>query len=539
MEILEIFHKTFKLTHIKFNLIPLILIILRRFVFMDFYYLDEFYIHGEYQKVLALEKNQNLYSNSEEMIDLDKSIVFSYISRSLIRLGRIEEADVQIKNYKTSILNANSSFKDFIDETTLINLQITKGKSQDTIAKFRQFDQQEILIKKLQENNPKEAGFWLCYYFYLVGIAFYYELNYDESLCNFQKSLDLNVSNKYIKGKSFYYLAFVNLEQGDIFNFEKFLDQSTEIFLELQAKQGLGWNLIWKANFEIQKGNYNESKKFLERASEIFNDIGGKQEQYFIKSLFGLIHFHKGQFEEAKELLNESFTQSIKLGNPMLSSYIILPFTLVNIELGNREIIKTNLKLFEDLQKDSRIFFHLNLSKAVFFKSSTKLVDKAKAEELFLELLKKTNTESTNFWSTSDKSTRFFLVINLAEIYYLEFLISNDFDSLREIQDLLNEVLNTKLKSNEIIEISLLKSKLFVVEGKIGESLDELESAKKLAIKNDYVRLIEVVNDEIVKIQNQIDKWGSDSTILDRIKAVNMKAYIKDALKLTSEKIFQ
>ena len=82
--------------------------------------------------------------------------------------------------------------------------------------------------------------------------------------------------------------------------------------------------------------------------------------------------------------MNESFTASIKLGNPMLSSYILLPFIYVNIEDGNRQIIEENLKIFEEIPKDSRVAFHLTLCKAVFLKSSSRFIDKAEAEKLFI-----------------------------------------------------------------------------------------------------------------------------------------------------------
>ena len=221
----------------------------------------------------------------------------------------------------------------------------------------------------------------------------------------------------------------------------------------------------------------------------------------------------------------------------MLSSYILLPFVLVNIHLGNKYIIEKNLKLFEVINKDSRVKFHLDLCKALFLKSSTRLIDKAKAEELFIELLHKSKTESDNFFITGDKSIRFFLLINLAEIYYMEFLISNDIVVLQEIQKLFDDFnqFTTNVKKTELIEISLLKAKLLVVEGRIPESFKELEFAKELALENDYITLNEKIEDELNMIKNQIEKWGSKSSIIERITAIDMQLYMKEAIKITKD----
>ena len=501
---------------------------------MDFNFIEQLYIHGEYQKILdlLLNKKSELYEQSKDKIG--KAIINSYHSRSLIRLGKVKESEIIIKSLESNYLNKDSELSEFINETSLLNLLITLGKSEAVIERKIDDYKGEDFFSNLRKKDFTLMEFWTAYYFYLFGIAYYYELNYEQSIHFFQKSLQINESNFFIMGKSYYYLAFIELELNNEQNFEKYIDKSMEIYQKINAKQGIGWILIWKGNLHIQKGEYELARNYLDQAYVLFKKIGGKQELNVIRSLFGLIYFQKGELTESEQLLNESFSSSIKLGNPMLSSYILLPFIFVNINAGNRKFIEENLKIFEDFNKDSRVSFHLRLGKAIFLKSSTKFYDKAKSEELFIELLKKAKSDSNYLFTTGNKSIKFFLTINLAEIYYLEFLISNDMEVVTEIQQLLDDFENDNMnvKANELVEISILKSKILVVEGKIENSLNELTFAREIAIENGYIELIDQIEKETNMIHAEIDKWRSKESLLDRVKAVDMELYIKEAQKI-------
>ena len=80
--------------------------------------------------------------------------------------------------------------------------------------------------------------------------------------------------------------------------------------------------------------------------------------------------------------------------------------------------------------------------------------------------------------------------------------------------------------------ISILKSKIFVVEGKIEQAIDELQNALAKANENNYTKLVDDINKQIRLIHDQIGKWGAKLDILERIKAVDMELYIKEASKI-------
>ena len=355
---------------------------------MNFDSIETYYTHGDYWKILEFIDKLGLPLNSK-ISEIEKSILTSYHSRALIRLGRISEANFLLKSYNQVKLDRDLSISSLINLSSLLNLLITQGDSKNVIERFSNKQVVEEIISSQLKVHPILTEFFGSYYLYLLGIAYYYELQYQDAIDIYKKSIKLNKNNLFIKGKTYYYLAFINLELNRENIFDDYIDKSMEIYNKIQAKQGMAWVFLWKGNLLIQKGLYDQAEEKLNHAREIFRIINGKQELYLIDSLFGLISYYKGDTEEAKRLLNESFSSSIKLGNPMLSSYILLPFINVNLESGDRKIIEEHLKIFEDIHKDSRVEFHLKLAKAIFLKSSAKFFDLAQAENLFIELLEK------------------------------------------------------------------------------------------------------------------------------------------------------
>ncbi len=495
--------------------------------------LDQLYLNGNYQNILELISDID-FTLVNKSHNIELAVAISYKSRSLIRLGRIKESIQLINNLERNFLNITSQLSDLINDTTLMNNLITIGKSKDVLSRYKSYSFIEDFINQIIKQYGSKYNFWIAYLYYLIGIANYYELNHEDSIKHFLKSININTSNQLIKGKCYYYLGFIHLELNNESSFNLYIDKSMDIYDKIGAKQGIAWIFLWKGNLAIQKGNYSTATQFLNQSLELFKKVGSNVECDLIQSLFGLIAFHKGDLDKATKLLNNSFSSSIKLGNPMISSYILLPFIHVNIDTGNRHIIKGKLEEFENFNKDSRVAFHLQLGKAIYLKSSNRFIDKAEAQKILLELLNKSGTESNYLFTTGDKSVRFYLTMNLAEIYYQEFVISHDLSILKEIQVLIENFKKSKDQeiTKELIEIAMLNSKIYIVEGKISNALDELKNARRIAIQHDYIQFIERINSEIIALYSEIDKWETDMDLLKRISAVNMEMYIKEAQKL-------
>lgn len=509
---------------------------------MDQETLEKLYVTGEYSLVLE-EINKSAYNDPLTKFNkIEKAICLSYHSRALIRLGEVHEAENLIREIPKMKFDESFSISNLIDLTSIINLQITQGEVNDAIKNgitvTSLIEQRENKLS----SHPRLLSFWGSFLYYWIGIAYFYQLRNDLARINFQRSIVINQTNLFIKAKSLYYTAFLELENGDTSKFFDLLDDSLVIYHSLDAKQGIGWVTAWQGQFFLQKGDFHEANRRILEASELFRSIGDMQGINLVNSLTGLMFYQQGKLEQAEEILEQAFDSSIKIGNPMIASYCLIPLILLYIEFGNRSKAQKCIQEFQDSSGKSnsvRVKVHRQVAEAIFLKSSSRFSDKAQAQKKFLELLNERDEESyvhgPYVFLTSDTTFSFLVLIHLAELYLEEFKLSEDKLVMKEARRLIdNHIQNTSDKkfSPELLELSLLKAKLLIVEGEIKKAIAILDQAKQDARTYKLHRLEEKIGLEITRIEEEFQKWDAAISVRERIKVVEIERYLKEAQKM-------
>ncbi len=503
--------------------------------------LEDLYITGNYSALLEEISLLNYNSPSTTFNNLERAICLSYHSRTLIRLGKINDAEKLIQKVVNKNLKRDFSISELIHQTTIINLQITRGNTSESI------DNGLSTLSLIDENleilseYPRIFSFWSIFLYFLIGMAYFYQFQNDQAKEFFQKCLGDDHTNLYVKAKSLYYTAFLELEKGELTEFFKYLERSLRIYHSIDAKQGIAWVKAWLGNYYLQKGDLNTAQINFTEALDLFGKIKEQQGVNLVNSLIGLMLYQQGKLEQARDVLERSFTSSIEIGNPMITSYCLIPLVLLHIELGSRSKAEKYIQEFKKLSKSQssdRVKVHRIATEAIFLKSSPRLIDKAHAQKLFLQLLQDKDEEiqshGSYVWITSDKFFSFFVIFHLAELYLDEFKLSEDNVILQEVQDLINDELQSARDqkfSPEYIELSLLQAKLMIIEGKIKKSLLILEEIKQIADINDFHRLKEKIGLEIKRIDREFTKWDSAVSVKERIKQVEIEKYLKEVQK--------
>lgn len=509
---------------------------------MNFKNLERLYVTGEYIKLIE-DINYLLDSKSNlEFSNIDKSIIISYQSRALIRLGKVEKVENLLKNTNQGKKNEELSIQNLINETSLINLYLTTNAIQDMVENGK--ISLEMLnygqINHLKQNSTLYE-YWASYYLYLIGIYYYYKLEYNISKDYFINSLELNKTNDFIKAKSYYYLTFLETE-FDTKKIEKNLERSLILFKKLEAKQGIAWIYLWQGQILIQNGDFKNSKTKLTKGLNLFTEIKEETGLNLVRSLQGLVLFHEGHNIKARDILNDSLKKSINLGNPMIASYCLIPFVIVNLEFGNRDIVKSYLDLFKskyNKTKDKRVKIHFEISEILYKKQSNNLKEKDSAKKKLLKLLELTknleNNISNSIYIGGDKSLEFFLIMHLAELYYYDFVTSKEVYILEKIESLINY----QYKNNSVIfspiediQLSLLKSKIDFVTGNLDKALINLSKLEELTKRNNYLMINEKINKEINKIESQFNKIDIKESAMERVSISDMESYFKEVLQI-------
>lgn len=143
--------------------------------------LEQLYVTGNYSSLLDEITNLSYDHPSTELTDIEKAICLSYHSRTLIRLGEVNEAE-NIINEIPNINFDEISISSLIYQTSLINLQITQGKVTEAIKNgmntITLVEQKEHVVSKY----PKILSFWGAFLYYLIGMAYFYQFKNDLAL---------------------------------------------------------------------------------------------------------------------------------------------------------------------------------------------------------------------------------------------------------------------------------------------------------------------------------------------------------------------
>ncbi|MHA2096758.1 MAG: tetratricopeptide repeat protein, partial [Candidatus Hodarchaeales archaeon] len=352
-----------------------------------------------------------------------------------------------------------------------------------------------------------------------------------------------------IRAKCFYYMAFLDLTKGTektagIDASEELLEKSLEIYQSIGDRQGTAWIIAWQGQISLQGGDLDNAKNKFTRSLELFESIRDLQGLNLVNSLRGLMFYQQGEKKQAEEILEKSFNSSIKIGNPVVLSYCFLPLTLLYIESGNRSKAEKCIHEFQVLRRSSNnsvAKLHESVAEAIFLKSSSRFIDKGKAQKKLLEILEETRIVHTDtermFYNlpTLDKRFSSFIVFNLIELYLEEFKLTEDKKIMSEAQQLIdNHIQNVydQKFSPELVELSLAKAKMSIVDGKIEKALAILEQVKQDANTNHFHHLEEKVDSEITQIEREFQKWDAAISVRDRIEKVQINEYLKNAQQM-------
>ncbi len=506
--------------------------------------LEHLYVIGNYSLLLE-EINILAYNHpSTKLDDIEQSICVSYHSRALIRLGKVNEAEILIQKIANINLNKEFSISSLIYQTSSINLQITQGNITEAL---KNGTNTETLVEQkgpeLSE-QPKILSFWGAFLYYLIGIAYFHQYKNELARKYFQKSLGVNQTNIFIKAKCLYYMGVIERGKGNFAKFNELFEESLEIFQSIEATQGSAWIITWQGQNFLQQGDIDAAKSKLFQALELFESINGIQGLNIVNSLIGLMFFQQGELKQAEEILKEVFDSFIEIGNPTMLSYCLIPLIVLYIESGTRSRAQKCLHEFQELSKDSSsesVKIHGLIAEAILLKSSSRIQDKAQAQSKFLELLN-TQDEGMPLHSSfqispaSAKNFSFLVISHLAELYLEEFKLSEDTKILLEAQQLIDnhiEHKNDQKFSPEVVELSLLKAKLSIVEGDIEKALVTLEQTKQDANVNNFFFLEKKVNLEIAQIEREFKKWDAAISVRERIEKVQIEEYLKEAQQMS------
>ncbi|MFX0030259.1 MAG: tetratricopeptide repeat protein [Candidatus Hermodarchaeota archaeon] len=308
----------------------------------------------------------------------------------------------------------------------------------------------------------------------------------------------------------------------------------------LSLAKEIKFNHYWIALCQLYFGGYygtigemDKSLKYNLKSLELFKKIKSSFNVAILLSNMGGMYSEMGEYELAVEHLEESINLLQQLPQGFVSiEGVIGSLVILAVEHGDNERTQKYFQWLEDLYNQKRgvgIKLNYKFAKALILKTSSRIRDKAKAEELLKEIIE---TDTIAFGLIIDAH------IHLCDLLLMEYRIDNDSEILAELNHYIAKLLTMAEKQRSYLvfcETFILQAKLALLNFDVKSARLFLTQAQKIAESYNMKRLamkISLEHDELLK---QLKLWEklkeSEAPLTERWKFAGVNDQIKKMVR--------
>ncbi|MHA2185987.1 MAG: tetratricopeptide repeat protein, partial [Promethearchaeota archaeon] len=258
----------------------------------------------------------------------------------------------------------------------------------------------------------------------------------------------------------------------------EFLERGRVLGEKIGDKWCLGQYFYFMGDIYKVKGELDHSIKLFNLGLKNFNDINNKLMVATTLSNLGEVYKQKGELDRALECLEEALAIRYESGNPRDITTTLDFLIQIQIDKDDLEKAQQYLYQYEQLKNqlnDKEISTVYLLDKALILKKSSRIRDRAKAEEILTQIIE---DEELDFEYILTALT------NLCELLLTELRMTNDFIVLEEINPLINRLLDIAERTGSysiLCETYLLQAKLSLLSFDMEKAQQFLTQAQQIA----------------------------------------------------------
>ena len=292
----------------------------------------------------------------------------------------------------------------------------------------------------------------------------------------------------------------------------------------------LGYCHIGFGVIHILRCEYDLSLKQHTKSLAIFRQINNN---WYIANLYnnlGNLHCTKGELDIALNYLEEAII--LWEPYPLFKDACLDSLIWVSLEKGDDERAQRYFKQLENLYNEKNrppLETVYKYNKAIMLKRSSRIRDKARAEELLKQVVE---TESHYF------ETTIFAYINLCDLLLAEFRINNNSEVLEELNQYIAKLLTiaeTTHSYSVFCETFILQAKLALINFDLKAARRFLTQAQKIAESHGIKRLAMKISYEHDELLKQSKMWENleESEILlsERWKLAGLNEQMENMLR--------
>ncbi len=353
----------------------------------------------------------------------------------------------------------------------------------------------------------------------------------EDSLKYMRRSLELRekIGNKRNIAESL--LGLSNLYRLSEIDFERSFDYTNrclKISKELNDQRliasayfNLGYIYYLKGELEKSLSYYELALSYFENTNNLYNYLGTMNNMAFT-------YRAQGKLDKALELLANCIKSSDKIkSNWMKVGYYVgmVELCLDKGDIKKAEEYSEKVKQIHDTEKTDYIKRDYKYTQALILKKSSRLQNRAKAENVLKSLIQ---DEDTVFEIKIEG------LINLCDLLFDELKITGEMEILEEIKPLLKQLSTLTEKSHSYwyhAETHVIQAKLALLTLNIKHARQLLTKAQDIAEKYGFIPLVKKISHEHDELLQKLDIWekfkDSDINLSERLKLVNLEEQMK------------
>ncbi|NHJ87785.1 MAG: tetratricopeptide repeat protein, partial [Asgard group archaeon] len=340
-----------------------------------------------------------------------------------------------------------------------------------------------------------------------IGINHAMKGELDKALEYFKQSLELcdQVKDKQILAKNLGSIGIIHHSKGELSKALEYYQQSLDMNKEIGNIDGV---VIFLGNIgEIYrlKGELDKALNYYQESLQVYENIGGKSIPMALALVnSGLVYQQKGNSKKALEYFKKGFDIFKDSGNTNRIAEVY--FFQISLLIDMKQIEQAE-EIFEQLQninmqEENKLISQMTrVSEALLLKTNKRAKNRAKAEELLIQVLEE---EMVNY--------EVFVValINLSELHLIELQITNDEEVLDELKKLMMKQLAIAKEQNSLsllVETYYLQAQLALVELDLIKAQQLLNQSQFIAEEKGLKRLAMKISSEYDYYFEEIEMW--------------------------------
>lgn len=395
-------------------------------------------------------------------------------------------------------------------------------------------ERSEELLKSFKRESPVEVQRKEALIYYVKAVIFWFKGNINQAIEYGMKSLALRekIGIKHEIAESLLIIgAGYSFSKSDLVTALYYANRCQVLAEEINYHKVISWNQVNLGIIYGLKGEFEKSLNYSEQALSFFEKIDDKGWTSATLNNISEIYFEKGDFDKASEYLQKSLGIMRKIGSKWMTSHILHGIVSLNVIKGNTELAQESLEELKEIndQTDNKTIKYIYLlSKAIILKSSSRIHDRAKAENIFKQIIQ---GEIIKTEIPIDA------LINMCELLLDEMKLTNNFEILDELEPYITQLLDIAEKSNSfwvLAETYTLQAKLSLLTSDLKKARQLLTKAQQIAEKQGISRLAAKISIEHDNLLRELNKWEmvneGDIPLNERMQLAQIDNQMKNLL---------